>query len=112
MRNLSISDRLLEEVIMATKRFSPAGNFNKTNISKVPTGKPVVYELVGESGDNIYVGSAKRGRSQERLQDHMPGGPDPIPASKFRVKQTGSIQEAQREEKRIIEKEKPKYNKA
>lgn len=98
---------------MATKRFSPARNFNKTNISKVPTGKPIVYELVGESGVNLYLGSAKRGRSQERLQDHLPGGPDPIPgASKVRVKQMRSIQEAQREEKRIIEKEKPKYNKA
>jgi len=98
---------------MRTKRFSPARNFNKTNISKVATGKPVVYQLVGESGDNIYRGSAKRLRSQERLHDHMPGGPDPIPGvTKFRVKQTGSIQEAQQEEKRIIEKEKPKYNKA
>jgi len=98
---------------MATKRFSPARGFSKTNISKVPRGKPVVYELLNQNDVNIYTGSAKRPRSQERLQDHLPGGPDPIPgASKVRVKQMGSIQEAQREEKRIIEKEKPKYNKA
>jgi len=97
---------------MGTKRFSPPRKFDKTNISKVPMGKPIVYELLNKNAENIYTGSAKRLRSRERLQDHTSGGPDPIPgASNFRVKQMGSIKEAQREEKRIIEKEKPKHNK-
>ena len=97
---------------MGTKRFSPTRKLNKTNISNVPTGKPIVYRLLSKGGDNLYTGSAKRLRSQERLQEHMPGGPDPIPgASSFQVKQKESIKKAQQEEKRIIEKEKPKYNK-
>ena len=97
---------------MGTKRFSPTRRLNKTNISNVPTGKPIVYRLLNNGGDNVYTGTAKRQRSQERLQEHMPGGPDPIPgASSFQVKQMESIKKAQQEEKRIIEKEKPKHNK-
>ena len=97
---------------MTTKRFLPSRKFDKTNISKVPTGKPIVYELLNKNGDNLYTGSAKRLRSQGRLQDRTHGGPDTIPgASSFRVKQMGSIKDAQREEQRVISKEKPKYNK-
>lgn len=97
---------------MGAKRFSPTRKLNKTNIRDVPTGKPIVYRLLNNNGDNLYTGSAKRLRSQERLQEHMPGGPDPVPrASSFQVKQMESIKKAQQEEKRIIGKEKPKYNK-
>ena len=97
---------------MGTKRFSPTRKLNKTNISNVPTGKPILYRLLNNSGDNIYTGSAKRLRSQERLREHMPGSQDPVPgASSFQVKQKESIKKAQQEEKRIIEKEKPKHNK-
>lgn len=97
---------------MATKRFSPRQSFNKTGIQKVPTGKPIVYELVNEKGTNIYTGSAKRGRGPGRLGDHLPSGKDPIPGAKtFRVKQKHSITEAEKEEKQIIGKEKPRYNK-
>jgi len=42
----------------------------------------------------------------------LPGGQDPIPGAKtFQIKQKPSIAEAEKEEKKIIEKEKPKYNK-
>ena len=97
---------------MAGKRFSPTRHFSKDSISKVPKAKPVVYKLKDSEGNNIYTGSAKRGRVPERLREHLPGGPDPIKdASVFQVKQSGSIREAQAEERRMIEKEKPKYNK-
>lgn len=97
---------------MATKKFSPTRNFNKTNIKKVPTGKPIVYKLKDNAGRNIYTGKAKRSRSQERLVDHLPGGQDPIlDAVSFQVKQKQLVAQAEKEEKEIIKKEKPEYNK-
>lgn len=72
----------------------------------------MVYKIEDGEGKNIYTGSAKKGRVPERLMEHLPGGPDPIRgASRFQVKQLGSIEEAREEEKRIVQKEKPKYNK-
>jgi excinuclease UvrABC nuclease subunit len=97
---------------MATKRFSPQRNFNKTGTQKVPTNEPIVYKLMNKEGTNIYTGTAKRGRGSERLEDHLPGGQDPIRGARtFQIKQKPSIAEAEKEEKQIIEKEKPKYNK-
>ena len=97
---------------MATKRFSPSRKFTKPNVQKVPTGKPIVYKLKNSAGRNIYTGKAKRGRSQERLADHLPGGQDPITGVvTFQVKQKQLIAQAEKEEKEIIKKEKPKYNK-
>jgi hypothetical protein len=97
---------------MATKRFSPRRNFNKTSTQKTLKNKPIVYKLMNKEGTNIYTGTAKRGRGPERLGDHLPGGLDPIPGAKtFQIKQKPSIAEAQKEEKQIIEKEKPKYSK-
>ncbi len=97
---------------MATKKFSPSRNFNKTNIKKVPTGKPIVYKIKDSAAKNIYTGKAKRSESQERLADHLPGGQDPIPgAVTFQVKQKQLVAQARKEEKEIIKKEKPRYNK-
>lgn len=97
---------------MATKKFSTTRNFNNTNIKKVPIGKPIVYKLKDNAGRNIYTGKAKRSRAQERLADHLPGGQDPIPgATTFQVKQKQLVAQAEKEEKEIIKKEKPKYNK-
>ncbi|MCL5075725.1 MAG: GIY-YIG nuclease family protein [Chloroflexi bacterium] len=97
---------------MAGKRFSRSRDFNESSLEKAPKGKPVVYKIKNSDGNNIYTGSAKRGRVTERLKEHLPGGPDPIKgAVTFQVKQMGSIQEARAEEKKIIEKENPKHNK-
>lgn len=96
---------------MTKKRFSPKRNFNKTNIEKVSEGKPVLYELLNSKNENIYTGVAKRNRPADRLREHMSRGSDPIPSvSSFRVKQMPSINAAEAEEKRIIKKDKPKYN--
>ena len=97
---------------MATKRFSPQRTLNKTGTQKAPTNKPIVYKLIDKKGANIYTGTAKKGRGSERLRDHLPDGQDPIPGAKsFQTKQKSSIAEAEREEKQIVDKEKPKYNK-
>jgi excinuclease UvrABC nuclease subunit len=96
---------------MATTRFSSRQNFSKTGTQKAPENKPIVYKLLNKEGTNIYTGKAKRGRGPERLGEHLPGGQDPIPSAKtFQIKQMPSVAEAEKEEKPIIEREKPRYN--
>jgi len=85
--------------------------FTKTGISKLPDDKPVMYKIQTEGGRNNYTGVAQRGRVQERLQDHLPGGKDHIPGAKVRIEQMPSIKEARDKEARIINRDKPKYNK-
>ena len=48
--------------------------FNQKGIEKLPDNKPVVYKILTEGGKNNYTGSAQRGRVQERLKEHLPGG--------------------------------------
>jgi predicted GIY-YIG superfamily endonuclease len=93
--------------IMATK----SASYNKSGISKLPEDKPVVYKIQSESGKNNYTGIAQRGRVQDRLTEHLPGGKDYVPGSKVHIEQTNSITEARAKESRIISRSKPKYNK-
>ena len=86
-------------------------NFNKSGINKLPDNKPVVYKIKTESGNTTYVGIAKRGRVQERLQEHLPGGKDYIPGTKVQIEQMTSIADARKKESNIIAKSKPKHNK-
>jgi len=96
---------------MAIKRFSPRRSFNKTSINKVPINKPGIYKIMNLKGENIYSGSAKLNRLGERLEEHLPGGSDAIKGAKtFQIKQFNSILQAQKEEKKIIKNEKPKFN--
>ena len=96
---------------MAKKRFSPSRKLNKGNVQRASDNKPVVYKIKNAGGRNVYTGVARRGRVQERLQEHMPRGSDPIPgADSFSVKQKPSIGGAKAEEKRIIKDEQPKHN--
>jgi len=84
--------------------------FNKGGISKVPANKPIVYELETAKGNLNYIGSAQKGRVRERLNEHLPNGPDPIPAKTIKVTQFSSIADAKAVEKRAIKAKQPKYN--
>jgi len=89
-----------------------SGQFTKEGIEDLARDKPVVYKIVNDKGNNIYTGSAKRGRVEERLKDHLPGGKDSIPGGKrVVIEQKSSITEAQESEERIIRRAQPKYNK-
>ena len=88
---------------MGTKKV----DFNKSGIGKLPDNKPVVYKIETEGGRTNYTGVAKRGRVQERIQEHLGN----IPGNSVRIEQMGSIQEAQQKEARIIKRSQPKYNK-
>jgi len=97
---------------MGTKKFSSKQSFTQTNVGKAPKDKPVVYKLKNSKGENLYTGVAKKGRADERLKEHLPGGPDPIKGAKFfQTKQMKSIDQAKKEEKKIIKQENPKLNK-
>jgi len=85
-------------------------NNNKTDIDKLPNDKPVVYKIKTEGGTVNYVGSAKKGRVQERIEEHLPGGKDYVPGDKVQIEQFGSIAEAKKKEEDAIKTIQPKYN--
>ena len=84
--------------------------FNETGIEKLPDDKPVVYRILTPGGRNNYTGVAKRGRVQDRLEEHLPGGKDPIPGAKVQIEQMPTIGEAEAKEARIISRTKPPHN--
>lgn len=83
--------------------------FNSTGATKLPDNKPVVYKIQTEGGKTNYVGTAKRGRVQDRIQEHLDSAR--IPGAKVQIQQMDSIAEAERSEARIISLTQPKYNK-
>lgn len=85
--------------------------FTKRGIAKLPDDKPAKYEILTKAGIMNYVGVAKRGRVQERLMEHLPGGKDYIPGSKVRIEQQSSIADAKQKEANIIARSRPKHNK-
>jgi len=94
------------ETGMARKTVS----FNKTGIGKLPDDKPVLYRIQSEGGKTNYAGIAKRGRVQERLEEHLPGGKDPVPGVKVQIEQMKRVEQAREVEARVIARSKPKYN--
>ena len=85
--------------------------FNKGGLEKLPEDKPVVYKIVTTGGANNYIGVAKRGRIQDRLSEHLPGGPDAIPGAKVVIEQMDNVAAAREKEANTIKRAQPKYNK-
>jgi len=83
---------------------------NKTGVSKLPDNKPVTYKIKTARGIVNYVGVAKRGRVQERLEEHLSGGKDYVPGAKVQIEQFGSIAEARKNEAAAIKRIQPKHN--
>lgn len=84
--------------------------FTQEGIENLPDNKPALYKILDEDGENIYTGTAKRGRVQARIEEHLPGNKDAIPGTKVVVQQAASIAEAQDTEKRVIKRSQPKFN--
>jgi hypothetical protein len=89
---------------MATKTV----RYNKSGTSKLPDNKPVIYKILTDSDKNNYTGIAKKGRVQERINEHLKD--NIIPGSKIKIEQVSSIEEAAKREQNIIARTKPKYN--
>jgi len=85
-------------------------DFSKSGISKLPEDKPVLYRVLTDGGKTNYAGIAKRGRVQERLEEHLPGEKDYVPGSKVQIEQLSRVDEAKDKETRVIARSKPKYN--
>lgn len=99
--------------IEAMSKGKKSSGFTKDGIGSLAKDKPVVYEILSKNNKNIYTGSAKRGRVEERLKEHLPGGSDPVRGgAKVKIQQKSSINEAQKSEARIIKQDKPPQNKA
>lgn len=89
-----------------------SGTFDKKGIEALAKDKPIVYEIENARGKNLYTGSAKKGRVEERLKEHLPGGSDPVRGGvKVRIQQQSSIDEARKSEARIIKRNQPPQNK-
>ena len=88
-----------------------SGSFNKDGIEGLAKDKPVVYDIQDKSGKTLYTGVAKRGRVEDRLKEHLPGGPDPVRGgSKVKIQQKSSISDAEKAEARSIKKNQPPQN--
>ena len=85
-------------------------NNNKTSISKLPNDKPVMYKIKTKGGNVNYLGVAKKGRVQERIEEHLPGGKDYVPGAKIQIEQVSSIAEARKMEAAAIKRIQPKHN--
>jgi len=88
---------------MGTKKV----NYKKEDIENLPNDKPVVYKILSRTDENVYTGSAQRGRVSDRIEEHL----GEIPGSKVIIEQFSSIKEAKEKETNIISRSKPKYNK-
>ena len=87
---------------MGTKKV----NYNRSGIQKLLNDKPILYQIETESGRSNYVGTAQRGRVQDRIGEHL----GKIPGATVRIEQFGSIKEAREKESRVIKRNQPKYN--
>lgn len=91
--------------------FGKTKKFIKANIRKVPIDKTIVYKIKNGEGENLYTGIAGRERGQERLLEHKELKSEVIPGgTRFQFAQVKNKKIAERLERQIIKKEKPKYN--
>jgi hypothetical protein len=80
--------------------------YNKEGINQLPNDKPVLYRIETENGTLNYAGVAKRGRVQERIEEHL----GEIPGANVRIEQFSRIQDAREKETKVIKRNNPKYN--
>lgn len=84
--------------------------FSKKGIIALPTSKPGVYIIKNNNGTNMFTGIAKRGQVHETLASHFYGGEKYIPGAWVTFQQFNNLTEANAELKKVLERDKPKYN--
>lgn len=80
--------------------------YNKKGINQLPNDKPVLYRIETKSSNLNYAGTAKKGRVQDRIYEHL----GKIPGATVKIEQFNSIKDARKKEANVIKKEQPKYN--
>jgi len=83
--------------------------YSKSGVVKLPNNKPIVYRIQTIGDKTNYVGVAKKGRVQDRINEHIEDGK--IPGAKVQIEQMPSIEAAKKKEENIIARIEPKYNK-
>jgi excinuclease UvrABC nuclease subunit len=92
-------------------KFTNAKKLNKTSIKKVPQDKPIIYRFLDSSNKELYVGIAKRNRTQDRLLEHLNIKKEKIiGATKIKIAQVSNLDSAKKIEKTLIKRLQPKFN--
>ena len=94
---------------MAMKKFSKTMRLINANLDKVPSDKPGVYRIKNSQGEILYVGKAKGGRLDDRIEEHrgeFKGG------TQFQFRTTPSKEAAERLERKEIKEHNPSFNQA
>ena len=81
--------------------------YAEQKIKNLPNNKPVVYKILTDNNTNNYTGTAKKGRVNDRIIEHL----GEIPGAKVQIEQFSSINDALKKESNIISRSQPKYNK-
>jgi len=92
---------------MKTIRFTNKKQITQRNVENIPKQTSGVYKIVDKNNEVLYVGKAKAGRLGDRIYEHkgrFKGG------TNFRIHETGTVEKAEKIEKRIIKSEKPPRN--
>ena len=77
----------------------------------MPEDKPVVYRLLNNSNQELYIGIAKRNRTQDRLLEHLTLKKEEIAgATKVKIAHVPNLASAKKAEKGLIKKLQPKFN--
>ena len=83
-----------------------SAKYNKSSIGKLANDKPVTYKIQTPGGKANYIGTAMKGRVQERIAEHL----GEIPGAKVQIQQHSSIADARKSEANMIKRNQPKYN--
>ena len=93
---------------MIKERFSNKKPITKKSVENLSKKSAGVYKIVDKNNDVLYVGKAKAGRLGDRIYEHkgrFKGG------TNFRIYETGTVDKAEKLEKKIVKSTKPPRNK-
>ncbi|MBU4511577.1 GIY-YIG nuclease family protein [bacterium] len=92
---------------MKNVRFTNKKQITKKSVENLSKRSAGVYKIVDKNNEVLYVGKAKAGRLGDRIYEHKGRFKD---GTNFRIHETGTVEKAERLEKRIIKNEKPPRN--
>ena len=92
---------------MTNVRFTNKRQITKKSVESLSKKSAGVYKIVDRKNEVLYVGKAKAGRLGDRIYEHRGRFKD---GTNFRIYETGTVEKAERLEKRIIRSEKPPRN--
>lgn len=92
---------------MKNVRFTNKKQITKKSVEDLSKRGAGVYKIVDKNNEVLYVGKAKAGRLGDRIYEHKGRFKN---GTNFRIHETGTVERAEKLEKRIIKNEKPLRN--